>query len=86
MDSFEALRKQLEEQTRETTPVELSEIDKCFADAFSTVPGKKALMFMRELWLDTQLFVSGDPYATAYKLGFADLVNYFNDCVKHRGQ
>lgn len=84
-DPFEKLRRQIEEQTRQPESVDLSEIDKCFAETFSTIPGKKALEYMRELWLDTQLFVPGDPHATAYKLGFADLVNYMNDCVKQRG-
>ena len=81
MDAFEKLRKQIDAH-KENIGMSVDDIDRVFAEAFSTHIGKQALKLMSELWLDTQLFVPGDSHVTAYNLGHADLINYFKDCVK----
>ena len=84
MDAFEKLRKQIDAH-KENIGMSVDDIDRVFAEAFSTHIGKQALKLMSELWLDTQLFVPGDSHVTAYNLGHADLINYFKDCVKQEG-
>lgn len=81
MGEFKALLDQIE-RVNVQHKQEPDVIDQCFARVFSTVEGKQALRYMCDLWLDTQLFVPGDPQHTAYNLGHADLVTFIKDCVK----
>lgn len=81
MGEFEKLRRQIEDLNKKDDGGG-ADIERCFRDLFSTVEGERALQYMSDLWLDTQVFVPGDPHGTSYNLGHADLINFFKDCLK----
>ncbi len=56
---------------------------KLYEETFSTESGKAVLKDLRRLFYDTEIYIPGDPYGTAFTLGQRSVVMLIRDMLRN---